>query len=50
MKLLEEFIMLNDKNDIKSLRRIYMRIQSCDWDKNKSWMPLLERLINMKRN
>ena len=40
---------LNDKADIQGLKRLYMRIQSCDWDKNKSWMPLLERLINMKR-
>ena len=50
IKLLEEYMALNDKNDVKSMKKIYMRIQSCDWDKNKSWMPLLERLMNMKRN
>lgn len=49
LKLLNDFMGLNDKADIQGLKRLYMRIQSCDWDKNKSWMPLLERLINMKR-
>ena len=50
IKLLIEFMPAFDKNDKNSLKKLYMRIQSCDWDKNKSWMPLLERLMNMKRS
>ena len=49
IKLLLDFMALNDQANIQQLKRLYMRIQSCDWDKNKSWMPLLERIINMKR-
>ena len=30
-------------------KKLQWKIQSHDWDKNKSWMPLLGKLINMKR-
>ena len=48
LKYLQDFINLKNKNDNNGLRRLYIRIQSVDWDKNKSWMPLLEKLSNMK--
>ena len=48
LKYLQEFINLKAKKDNNGLRRLYMRIQSVDWDKNKSWMPLLEKIINMR--
>lgn len=48
LKSLHEFMNLKAKNDTNGLRRLWMRIQSIDWDRNKSWMPLLEKLINMR--
>ena len=48
LKYLQDFINLKEKNDSNGLRRLYQRIQSIDWDKNKSWMPLLEKVINMR--
>ena len=39
---------LKAKKDNAGLRKLYNRIQSIDWDKNKSWMPLLEKIINMR--
>ena len=48
IKYLQEFMSLKDKNDSNGLRKLYRRIQSVDWDKNKSWMPVLEKIINMK--
>ena len=48
IKYLQDFINLKSKNDNNGLRKLYMRIQSIDWDKNKSWMPLLEKIINMR--
>ena len=48
IKYLQDFINLKTKNDSSGLRKLYIRIQSIDWDKNKSWMPLLEKIINMK--
>ena len=50
LTLLQEFIKLNNNNNIPALKKLYLKIQSCEWDKNKSWMPLLERIINMKRH
>ena len=47
LKNLQDFINLKNKNDTNGLRRLYIRIQSVDWDKNKSWMPLLEKITNM---
>ena len=48
VKYLQEFMSLKEKNDSNGLRRLYRRIQSVDWDKNKSWMPALEKIINMR--
>ena len=48
IKYLQDFINLKNKNDSTGLRKLYIRIQSIDWDKNKSWMPLLEKIINMR--
>ena len=48
IKSLQDFINLKTQKDHNQMRRLYIRIQSIDWDKNKSWMPLLEKIINMK--
>lgn len=48
LKYLQEFMNLKAKKDNTGLRKLYNRIQSIDWDKNKSWMPLLEKIINMR--
>ena len=48
IKYLQDFVNLKSKNDNGGLRKLYIRIQSIDWDKNKSWMPLLEKIINMR--
>lgn len=48
LKYLQEFMNLKAKKDNAGLRKLYNRIQSIDWDKNKSWMPLLEKIINMR--
>lgn len=34
----------------KEMKSICTKIQSNQWDQNKSWMPLLEKLISMPRN
>ena len=33
---------------MNGMKRLYMRIQSIDWDKNKNWMPCLEKIMNMR--
>ena len=48
IKYLQEFMNLKAKKDNNGMRRLYMRIQSVNWDKNKNWMPLLEKIMNMK--
>ena len=48
IKYLQEFMNLKDKKDNVAMRKLYMRIQSVNWDKNKNWMPLLEKIMNMR--
>ena len=48
IRYLQDFINLKSKKDVSGMRKLYMRIQSVDWDKNKNWMPLLEKLMNMR--
>ena len=48
IKYLQEFMNLKAQKDNNGMRRLYMRIQSVDWDKNKNWMPLLEKIMNLK--
>lgn len=48
IKYLQDFINLKAKKDNNGMRKLYMRIQSVDWDKNKNWMPLLEKIMNMR--
>jgi hypothetical protein len=48
IRYLHDFIKLKNNNDNTGLKRLYTRIQSVDWDKNKSWMPLLDKIINMR--
>ena len=48
IKSLQDFMNLKAKKDNNQMRKLYIRIQSVDWDKNKSWMPLLEKIINMR--
>ena len=48
IKYLIEFMNLKEKKDNNGLKRLYTRIQSVDWDKNKSWMPVLDKIINMR--
>ena len=49
--LLIDFMNVNDnsQNKQQDFKKLQWKIQSHDWDKNKSWMPLLGRLINMKK-
>ncbi|MCQ2817276.1 MAG: hypothetical protein MJ252_08430 [archaeon] len=51
LQLLKEFIRVNEtsQNRQQEFKKLQWKIQSHDWDKNKSWMPLLGKLINMKR-
>ena len=48
IKNLQEFMNLKDKKDSRGMSKLYMRIQSVDWDKNKNWMPCLEKIANLK--
>ena len=48
IKYLQDFMNLKAKKDQNGMRKLYMRIQSIDWDKNKNWMPLLEKIMNMR--
>ena len=48
IKYLQDFMNLKSKKDVNPMRKLYMRIQSVDWDKNKNWMPLLEKIMNMR--
>ena len=51
LSLLKEFIQVNEysSNKANEFKKLQWKIQSHDWDKNKSWMPLLGRLINMRK-
>lgn len=50
LQLLKEFQKVNESNTKQQdFKKLQWKIQSHDWDKNKSWMPLLGRLISMKR-
>ena len=48
IKNLQEFINLKNSKNMNGMKRLYMRIQSIDWDKNKNWMPCLEKIMNMR--
>ena len=46
MKHLFDFMDLFEQK--KSTKSMYYKIQACDWDNNKSWMPLIDKLNNIK--
>ena len=48
IKNLMDFMKLKANKDTRGMSKLYMRIQSVDWDKNKNWMPALEKIANMR--